>query len=343
MTSERLKICFCIGPSSAELRDYSEQVFEFVISEAAEAFDYRPVRASQITDSTMSPQVIQHLTQDALVIADLTGQSSQVYYGLAVRHAARKHVILLLRDGEPSLPEFADLPFLRISIASARDAKRCKQELMAQIEALEHTTEPQDSPITRALKRQLFEQSESLLDQRAADMLKQLDSVGNVVNGIDERISQPENLVPPEIFKLLEGIRSTVSILDERLSQPEMLLPHDHVLSTIKNSGMLLNRDDVDQLMREIFSEAEDAKNILNNTAPQLNKLVKNLNNVTVALNKPRDPAELPDVNLIASQIGENTTGIKEAQDSINEAAQKLDNSLGTLSQLYRNLSKLTI
>src|SRR5258707_5894175 len=132
--NERLKLCLCVLPQSAELRDYAEQVFEFVITEAAEHFDYKVVRSDQVGESAISLQVIQHLTQDALVIADLTGQNPQVFYNVAIRHAARKPIIHLVRDGEPSLVEFPGIPVLRITIASARDAKRCKQDLITQIE-----------------------------------------------------------------------------------------------------------------------------------------------------------------------------------------------------------------
>ncbi len=341
--SERQKLCFAMIPTIPELRDYAEQVFEFVITEAAEHFEYKPIRADQIADSGIAPQVIQHLTQDGLVIADLTGQNAQVYYGLAIRHATRKPVIHLLRDDEPPLPEFAGIPTLRINISSARDAKRCKQELIGQIETLERASEPQDTPVSRAAKRQIMEQSETLLDQRAAEMLKQLAAIRGTVGGMDERLSQPESIIPPEIFRLLEGIRNTMSTLEDRLAQPENILPHDHMLNVIKNSGMLLSREDIDRLMNDIFAYAEDAKNTLAGVNPQLGKVSKGLYSVVNTLNKQQDPANPPDLGGLASQVNDGVSGIKQSQDTVDEAIQKLDGSLGTLSQLYRNLSKLTL
>jgi hypothetical protein len=343
VVSERLKICFAILPQSPELRDYTEQVFEFIITEAAEHFDYKPVRADQVADNAISPQVIQHLSQDGLVLADLTGQNPQVFYGLAVRHATRKPVIHLLREDEPAVAEFPGMPTLHVSISSARSVKRCKQELITFIENIERASDLQDNPISRALKRQVLEQSETLLDQRAAEMLKQLSAIRGTVGGLDERLSQPESIIPPEIFRLLEGIRQTVSALDDRLAQPENILPPEHMMNVIKNSGMMLNREDVDRLMNDIFGYAEDAKNTLLAMHPQLGKLSKGLNNVVNTLNKQQDPANPPDLGSLAGQIDESVSGIKQSQDTINEAIQKLDGSLGTLSQLYRNLSKLTL
>ena len=105
---------------------------------------------------------------------------------------------------------------------------------------------------------------------------------------------------------------------------------------------MLLSREEVDHLMNDIFAYAEDAKNVLTGMNPQLNKLTKGLNGVTNTLNK-YDPANPSDLSGLSTQVGETASGLKEAQDGISEAISKLDGSLGALSQLYRNLSKLTI
>ncbi|HLY26555.1 MAG TPA: hypothetical protein VKQ72_09465 [Aggregatilineales bacterium] len=341
--SERLKYCFSVLPMSAELRDYSEQVFEFIITEAVEQSGYQALRADQVSESTIAPQAIQHLSQDTLVIADLTGQSPQVFYALALRHATRKPIIHLIREGEPPLPEFPGIPTVQVNIASARDAKRCKQALISQIEAIERGGEQQDTPVSRALKRQALEQSETLLDQRASEMLKRLNSLGNSVNGLEERLSSPENIIPPEVFKLLEAVHGMVSSMDERLSQPETILPHDHVLNAIRNSGMLLNREDVDQMMNETMAYAQDAKGILNGVNPQINKALKTLSAANIVLGKPIDPDKIGDLTALATQIGESVAGIKEAEEKVDAVIQKLDSNVGALSQLYRSLSKLTI
>ena len=38
----------------------------------------------------ITSQVLQHVTEDALVVADLTGRNPNVFYELALRHAIRK-------------------------------------------------------------------------------------------------------------------------------------------------------------------------------------------------------------------------------------------------------------
>src|SRR5215475_5343259 len=116
LPTEQQKICFVIHPTGAEWRDSVEQTFEFIITEAVETFNYTPIRADQINDTGfISPWALQHLAQDALVIADLSGQSPQVLYGLALRHAARKPVIHIVGENEGGSLETSFTPLLRVN------------------------------------------------------------------------------------------------------------------------------------------------------------------------------------------------------------------------------------
>jgi hypothetical protein len=311
-TSSRSKLCFVITPPTPELRDYAEQVFEFVVTEAVESFEYKPIRADYIADiGALAPQVIQHLMQDTLVIADLTGHHPQVIYGLAVRHAARRPVIHLIRSGEQSIFESPTIPTVHVSVGSARDAKRCKQELMSHIERLERDSTTQDTPISTALKRQLLEQSESLLDQRAADILKQVEAIQAVLSGIDERLAQPENILPAE-----------------------------HVTNAIKGSGMLLSREEIDRMMGDLFALAEDAKNALTGVVPELSAVSKGLYSTGAMLS---DQNAQPDLPAISNRVEQYAANAMHSQNAASEAIQKLDGALSALSQLYRSLSKLTL
>ncbi len=314
---DRQKLCCILTPTSAEWRDYVDQLFEFVIADAVEPLGYRPVRAERIAETgAISPQVIQHLVQDTLVIADLTGQAPQVLYGLAIRHASRRPVIHLVRDGDPSLFEASDIPVVKISIASAREAKRSKQELAAAVEAIERENQPQDTPVSRAIKQQVLEQSESLLDQRAAEMLK-----------------------------MLEAVQGTLAALSDRVAQPENILPAEHLANTIKNSGMLLSRDEIDRMMNDVFAYAEEAKNLINGLPPELSSMSKNLYSTSALLTNAQAPTATtpPDYAQLAARVDQYASTAMHAQNAINDALGKLDGSLAALGVLYRNLTKLTL
>jgi hypothetical protein len=357
--SEPQKLCFVIHPTSAEWRDYVEQVFEFIIAEAVESLGYTPIRADQVSDmGFISPQAIQHIAQDALVIADLTGQSPQVLYGLAVRHAAQKPVIHLIREGEAPIFEFSAIPALRVSVTSARDAKRCKQDLAAYVENLEKNQQPQETPVSRALRRQVLEQSESLLDRRASEMLRLLGSVKSALTDLSDRLAVPENVLPQEhvvntlknsgvllsrdeIERAMGDVQGTMGSLVDRLENPENILPQEHLVNTLKNSGMLLSREELDRLMNDTFAYAEDAKGVLASIGSELSVISKALYAISTELgnhlNVPVDCTQMAD------RVEQNASGTMHVQNLIGDTLQKVDTTVSALGQLYRSLNRLTL
>ncbi len=357
--NEPQKQCFVIHPTGAEWRDYVEQVFEFVITEAVEAFGYVPVRMDQVSDvGFISSQAIQHLAQDSLVIADLTAQSPQVLYGLALRHATQKPVIHLIREGDPPLFEFSTIPVLRVSVNTARDAKRCKQDLIGYVETIERNNQPQETPISRAMRRQVLEQSESVLDRRAAEMLRLLGSLQNAIADLGERLSTPENVLPQEhVVNVMKNsgvlisreefdhamgdAQGTITALADRLSMPENILPQDHLMSAIKNSGMLLSRDEVDRIMSDLFNYEEDAKSTLASINSELSGLSKALYAIGSEVSKHQTTPV--DFGQLADRVEQHASTAMHAQDLIADTMQKLDGASSTLSQLYRSLNKVAV
>jgi hypothetical protein len=90
------KVCFVIAPIGTEgsdVRVRSDQVLKHIITPAARECGYEPIRADQISEpGLITSQVIQHIVQDPLVIADLTGRNPNVFYELAVRHAIKNRL-----------------------------------------------------------------------------------------------------------------------------------------------------------------------------------------------------------------------------------------------------------
>jgi hypothetical protein len=357
-STEQQKICFVIHPSGAEWRDAVEQTFEFIITEAVETFGYTPIRADQINDTGfISPWALQHLAQDALVIADLTGQSPQVLYGLALRHAARKPVIHLMSENDAGGLESSFTPMLRVNVSSAREAKRCRQELTNCIETIETSALPQETPISRALRRQVLEQSESLLDKRAADILRAMAGVQGTLTTLTERLNVPDNLLPPDYLlntlknsgtvviredleRMLGDTHGVIMGLSDRLSTPDNLLPPDYITNAIKNSGLLLNREEVEHMMTDVFTYAEEAKSILAEFGETLSSASKTLRTTGTALS---DHETKPvDFSQVAAQVNQQAAEALQLRNAATDAAQKLDAVLNTLSLLYRSLSKAT-
>jgi len=357
-SEQQQKICFVIHPSGVEWRDMIEQTFEFIITEAVDTFGYTPIRADQINDvGFISPWALQHLAQDALVIADLSGQSPQVMYGLALRHAARKPVIHIVSESDTGGLESSFTPMLKINVSSAREAKRCRQELATFIETIEKGAAAQETPISRALRRQVLEQSESQLDKRAADMLRMLASIQNTLTILNERLALPDNILPQEyllttlksgavasrddVERMLGDTQGAIMGLADRLSMPENVLPQDHLISAIRNSGLLLNHEEVERIMSDVFTYAEDAKNTLTELGDRLSTASKTLDAVSVALGEQQTAPT--DVQQIVGQINQQSADVTHLRNASADAVQKLDSALNSLSVLYRTLSKVTV
>lgn len=98
------KTCFVVSPiGSADSieRKHADLVLSSLIGPALEGLGLEVVRADRISKpGLITGQVIEHIAQAALVIADLSFANPNVYYELALRHAARKPVVQLIRTGD---------------------------------------------------------------------------------------------------------------------------------------------------------------------------------------------------------------------------------------------------
>ena len=146
-----MKVCFVISPIGSEgsdVRARADQVLRHVIEPAAEYFDYRVIRAETIsTPGMITSQVIQHILESHLVIADLTDHNPNVFYELAVRHVVRKPLVQLI-DKSQSLPfdvSGARTIFFDLTLDGAADAV---EQIKKQIAALEKNPSDLDTPIS---------------------------------------------------------------------------------------------------------------------------------------------------------------------------------------------------
>lgn len=136
------KSCFFIGPigdDQSQIRDWSDQVLEFIVTPAVIELDYdEPIRADKIPAvSSISSEIMRHLVEDDLVIADLTSGNPNAFYELALRHALKKPVIHIIREGDKIPFDVHDITVISVSIDKLNKADKAKKLLKTSIQAAE--------------------------------------------------------------------------------------------------------------------------------------------------------------------------------------------------------------
>jgi hypothetical protein len=97
-------ICFYvtgIGDEETEVRKHSDLFLGSIVEPALAEFNLTVVRADQIGKPGMiTAQVIEHIVNSRVVIADLSYHNPNVFYEIAPRHAVRKPIVQLIRAAD---------------------------------------------------------------------------------------------------------------------------------------------------------------------------------------------------------------------------------------------------
>jgi hypothetical protein len=96
--------CFYVTPideEASEERRHSDLFLGNIVEPALQPFSLKVIRADAIDKPVMiTRQVIEYLLRSRLVIADLSFHNPNVFYELAIRHAARLPVVQIIRAGD---------------------------------------------------------------------------------------------------------------------------------------------------------------------------------------------------------------------------------------------------
>jgi CheY-like chemotaxis protein len=202
------KKCFVIapiGPENSEIRARSDQIFSYIIKPVVEKFGYEAIRGDHISQPGMiNSQVFEHLMEDELAIADLTGKNPNVYYELAIRHGNNKPVINIKDVSESLAFDVVGMRTIDVDFRFIVSMDRCKEEITKQIQAVENGTAKIDSPIKFTRHAKLIENSisdaktinleiESLMQEQATENKQRLKDLTEKYNS---KILQAINDLP---------------------------------------------------------------------------------------------------------------------------------------------------
>lgn len=91
-----------IGAADSDARRHSNLFLENIVEPAIATVGLSVVRADQIDKpGIITRQIMEYLFRARLVVADLSFSNANVFYELALRHAARLPVVQIIRQGDP--------------------------------------------------------------------------------------------------------------------------------------------------------------------------------------------------------------------------------------------------
>lgn len=201
------KDCFVIAPigeAESDTRKRSDQILKHVISPALKECGYKPTRADQISEPGMiTSQVIQHIVDDPLVVADLTERNPNVFYELAIRHAIRKPLVQIIKKGEQIPFDVAGTRTIHVDHHDLDSVEQAKTEIIAQVRALEKNPANIETPISVSLDLQILRQSDNPEQRSLADVLSVITELRSSVIGLEKRLDNPEALIPRDYLKFI--------------------------------------------------------------------------------------------------------------------------------------------
>lgn len=218
------KQCFVISPIGdldSEVRKRSDQVLKHIIDPAVEQFGYSAIRADQISEpGLITMQIIQHIIDDPLVVADLTGRNPNVFYELALRHVLRKPLIQLIEKGEPLPFDVSGMRTILIDHHDLDSVEEAKKEIVRQIKALETNPDAIDTPISMALNLQTLRESDNPEQRSLVGIISTMTELRSSLSSIAARLSDPSNVLPvsymQDIFRSVEPLtHEDMTIKDE--------------------------------------------------------------------------------------------------------------------------------
>ena len=207
-SSEETKRCFIvtpIGSDGSDTRRAAQGLIDAVIKPVLGELGFEVFVAHEMYKSgSITNQVIEHLIEDEMVIANLSELNPNVMYELAVRHAKRRPVVTVAVSG-------TRLPF---DISDERTifydddmlgVENLKPELKEMVQAAMAEIEPPDNPIYRYVETNLIVSSETTTDAER--------HIVEVLERISRSVSGPKGKLKPESKWGLEILGDDKSLL----------------------------------------------------------------------------------------------------------------------------------
>lgn len=212
----KVRKCFIvtpIGKDGTEVRRAADGLIDSVIEPVCKSLGLEMFVAHRIdTPGSITGQVIEHLLNDDLVIANLTTLNPNVMYELAVRHAARLPVVSLAEEGTALPFDISDerTIFYIDDMAGAKKLIPALEKMAAEAIA---DLEP-DNPVYRAAKNKVMKDLQPQGDYQSY-ILERMDRFESLLQRSNINQSPLRSNINSKKF-IIKGVFSNHLSVDER-------------------------------------------------------------------------------------------------------------------------------
>jgi hypothetical protein len=184
------KTCFVISAFGAtpEESNRTKQVLRHLVRKVLVPLGYDVVRADDIDDEGLiTNQIIEHLLDDDLVVADLSGRNPNVFYELAVRHAARKPIVHLITAGEAIPFDVGNMRTIQYALDDPDILEDAQAELGRKVGAIEANDGSSSNPISAARDIWLLRESDNPETRDAGEVLAAVSEIRDELRAFARR------------------------------------------------------------------------------------------------------------------------------------------------------------
>ena len=219
------KKCFIITPIGANgspIRRATDGLINSAIKPAL-SDDYEITVAHEIAlPGSITRQVISHILEDELVIANLTGLNPNVMYELAVRHATRKPIVTVAEEGTVLPFDISDerTIFYKNDMGGVQEIIPQLKEAAAEVVK----SNEMDNPIYRVMKENIIKPQKIDVDATRY-ILERLDSIE--ANFHQKERKEEINDIPHHVAAVISSsdlsVRSYTIIVPVSIDVPKLI------------------------------------------------------------------------------------------------------------------------
>jgi hypothetical protein len=186
------KPCFIIipiGEENSSERDRSDQIFKYILEPVLNANGYNAIRADHINQpGQIGTQVIKHIIEDELVIADLTNHNPNVFYELAIRHTIGKPVIQIIDIGTSIPFDVAQSRMIKFDYKNLGSVAECKDKICEQIKSINDNSDNIDNPVRSVIDRIEIGTSTNPTEKLTSQIFDSISELNDKVSEINNSI-----------------------------------------------------------------------------------------------------------------------------------------------------------